>query len=451
GWSLEAAEAVCANLAGARQVNPVDILDLLTALVNKSLVVVVREPEQEARYHLLETVRQYAREKLSESGEAEAVREQHLAYFLALAERAEPEVQGADQLAWFDRLEMEHDNFRAALGWALEHGETYAEAGLRVANSLWWFWFMRASEGGEWLERALMATQASADLVNRAKGLSRRAWVNFFVEASAVEGLALSQTLGPAGRESMALALLGMGAWAFYQADSAQAKTLVEKSVKLFRELGYRWGICESLTWLGMTWIAEGDYPQAVPLLEESLALARRARDSNEIGFALWQLGRVAMFREDYAQAGILMEESLAIFKALKQEGGVNFLLGDLGKAALRQGNYPRAAAHYKEALVLNWERGYVRRSVPEGLEQMATTATMCHQPEQAARLFGAAEALREAGGQALHPYQLADYNHAMDVLRPQLDEITLSTLWAEGRAMTAKQAVAYALEEIPS
>ncbi len=119
----------------------------------------------------------------SSSSEAETIRHQHLAYFLRLAERAEPEVQGAEQQAWCDRLEVEHNNFRAALGHSLEGGEREAEAGLQLASSLWWFWFMRGydHEGGEWLDKTLNASQASADLVTRAKALSRLGWVKFLV------------------------------------------------------------------------------------------------------------------------------------------------------------------------------------------------------------------------------------------------------------------------------
>ena len=199
GWTLEAAESVCDNP---------NMLDLLTHLVDKSLVAVDLEHGDKSRYYLLETIRQYVREKLNESGEGNSTRDRHLNYFLAFAVHAEPEVQGVEQLKWFDRLELELDNFRAALEWSLESEKRNAELGLQLASSLWWFWFQRHFyDKGQWLGIMLKENQNSTDLVGRANALSRFAWVNFFDEASAEEALTLGQTLGPAGRESVALAL----------------------------------------------------------------------------------------------------------------------------------------------------------------------------------------------------------------------------------------------------
>ncbi len=450
GWTLEALESVCADndivgasLALARD----DILDLTTHLVDKSLII-LDEQAKGTRYRILETIRQYAREKFLESGEGLDVRNRHLDYFLSLAERAEPEVQGAEQQAWLDRLEVDHDNFRAALEWSLGGEETRAEAGLRMAGSLWWFWFMRgySNEGGEWLERILIASQTSADLVTRAKALCKVGWLKSFGGTRTEEGLALGRTLGLAGRESMALALWGMGAWAYYQAEYARAKSLEEESLNLFRELGHRWGICETLCWLESAMSAQGDYQQAAPLFEESLTLARHARDSNEIGWSLWQLGGLAMTQGNFEQATTFLEESLALYKEIKSPQSITWLLGALGNAALYKGDYQQAVSRYEEALALYWERGDERR-IAEGLEQLANAAAVRKQPEQAARLLGAAEALRDSSGAALHPFQRADYERCLEMLRPQLDEARLAVLWAAGRAMTMKQAVAFALE----
>jgi tetratricopeptide (TPR) repeat protein len=289
---------------------------------------------------------------------------------------------------------------------------------------------------------------ASLDPVSRANALSRLAWTRFFEEASADEGLALGQSLGPAGRESVALALLGKGAWAVYQTDYASGKSLLDQSLRLFRELGYRWGVCETLTWSGLTLINQGDYQQAVPYLEESLGLARQAGDGNGIAFALWQLGRVAMGRGDYVRAMNNMTESLMLYKGLKMPGGVHFLLGDLGKAALENGDYQQAIAYSKEALTLHFESGR-ERHIAESLEQLARAAVMYRRSEHAARLLGAAEALRQSSGFSLFPYQTAEYDFTFALLREQLDEVTCQSRWAEGRAMSLDEAVAYALKEL--
>ncbi|HMD80924.1 MAG TPA: tetratricopeptide repeat protein, partial [Anaerolineales bacterium] len=436
GWTLEAAEAVCDNS---------NMLDLLTHLVDKSLVAVDLEHGDEPRYYLLETIRQYAREKSAELNASEPIRDRHLSYFLALAERAEPEVQGAEQRIWFDRLELELDNFRAALEWSLAKGEQGTDVGLQLASSLWWFSFQRNHQDqGRLLKKALKASTTSTDPTKRAKALVRLAWVDFYDEAVAEEGLALTRTLGTAGTDSVALALLGKAAWSIYQADYAGGKLLAEESLKIYRELGDRWGICEALTWLGLSLIDMGDHQQSIPPLEGSLTLARQAHDGNEIAFALWQLGRAAMLRNDYIAASDLMTESLAIFKELKLLGGVAFLLIDLGKAVVKQGDYERAVSHYKEVLTIYWNWG-IDRNIADGLEQLAS-AVMHLQPEHAAQLLGSAEALRQSSNSELFPYQKADYEHNLNFLRSHLDGGALTTCWAEGRAMNVKQAVENAL-----
>ena len=439
GWTLEAAEAICGNP---------NMLDLLTHLVDKSLVAVDREHADELRYYLLETIRQYAREKLAESGEIGPIRDRHLSYFLALAERAEPKVHESEQLQWLDRLEAELDNLRAALEWSLEPGETVVKAS-RMASSLWWFWFIRGyPEERKWMERALNTSHAATDPVSRAKLLSRLPWVRFFDEANADEGLALGRMLGPAGQGSVALALLGKSAWAFYQAEFPVAKSLAEESLRLFRELNDRWGICETLCWLGIALISLEEYPQAVAYLEESLRLARGAGDGNEIGFALWQLGRVAMARGDYDHAMNLMTEALAIYKMLKLHGGVHFLLSDLGKAAANKGDYEQALSYYKEGLAVHLQWGS-ERNIAESLERLAMVALMHRHSEHAARLLGAAETLRQISGFALFPYQSVEYEFTVSLLREQLDEATCQNSWAEGRLMKMNEAVAYALKEL--
>ena len=432
GWALEAAESVCDNS---------NMLDLLTHLVDKSLISVDLEHEYEPRYYLLETIRQYAREKLAEFNETESIRDRHLSYFLVLAEQAEPQVRGPEQLIWFDRLELELDNFRAALGWSLEKGEMGTEAGLELASSLWWFSFMRNfQDQGRLLKQALRVSKPATDPVKRAKALVRLAWVNFYDAAASDEGLALARTLGAAGKESVAFALLGKAGWNIYQADYAGGKSLAEESLKLYRELGDLWGMCETLTWLGLGLINMGDHQQAIAPLEESLALARQIQDPNEIAFALWQLGRAAMARKDYAQATKFMAESLAIYKELRLYGGVTFLLSDLGKAAMEQGDDQRAVSHYKEFLSLAWNWG-IDRKIAEGLEQLAS-ALMYQQPEYATRLFGTAEALRQSSNSELFPYQKQDYDRTLGFLRSHLDGAVLGSCWAEGRAMNIRQVV---------
>ena len=445
GWTLPAARAVCAD----DSIPEADIFDLLAGLVDKSMVLVVRKKGREIRYRLLETVRQYAHEKLSESGETGSLRDRHLDYFLELAGRAESELIGAEQCLWFSRLQLDHDNFRLALGWSLAGAAAGPQAGLCMANSLWWFWFMCGykKEGGEWLEKTLAAnvSQNPDDLLTRANVLAKLPWLVYFRSHSEKKALALGHTLGPAGLESMALALWGMGADAFYQTDYARAKSLEEQSLQLFRQLGHRWGICETLTHLGKVMITLGDYQQATVLLEESLELARQARDTNEIAFALQELGQVAMARADYAQAHTFFEQSQAFYQEIDQCEGSSY--GLLGDVALQQGDTIQADSWYKKNLAHYWGSGD-QISIASSLGDLAHVAIVRRQPERAARLFGAAEALRESSGEALLPLSRLEYEHFLETFRPQLDNAACQARWAEGRAMTLKDAVAFALND---
>jgi tetratricopeptide (TPR) repeat protein len=189
-----------------------------------------------------------------------------------------------------------------------------------------------------------------------------------------------------------------------------------------------------------------GEYQQARANLEESLARARKARDGNEIGFALWQLGHLAMVQGEYAQATPLLQEGLSSYRALRHLGGITFVLSDLGKAALLKGDHPLAVACYKEMLGIFWNSGN-ERDIAFSLEKLASVAIAQPQPERAARLLGAAEAIREAKSAAIYPYQVQDYETSLGALRPQLDEAAFAARWAEGRAMSKQQAVVYAMQ----
>ena len=446
GWALPAAKGVCVD----DSLREVDIFDLLGNLVNKSLVLVMRKKGKEIRYRLLETVRQYAHEKFNESDEAGRFRDRHLDYFLRLAERAEPELIGPEQAAWFDRLELEHDNFRLALSWSLEGGTAGPEAGLRLVDHLWWFWFMRGYriEGGQWMERILKisSSQSLDDLVTRAKVLARLGFFIYDDFRVGEEALALGRSLGPAGQESVALALWGLGAFALERGDYARTKSLEEQSLQLFRELGHRWGICEALNTLGWALTQLGDLQQATVVLEESLGLARQAHDVNEIASALDKLGDVAMAREDYEQAEMLFKDSYALYSEINLRGGDWLKLGDV---ALQKGDTHLAASRYKDTLAMYWDLGD-EFWIKLALERLARVAAACKQPERAVRLSGAAEALWESCEpiiQALFPRERLEHERFLEALRPQLDPATWAACWAEGRVMTARQAVAYALE----
>jgi non-specific serine/threonine protein kinase len=229
----------------------VDAFEGVSSLLDKSLIRQEEGPEGEPRFVMLETIHEYAREKLQQSGEAEEIGRAHTEYFLALAEEAEPELTGPDQAEWLERLEAEHDNLRAALSRSLE-GEEPEELGLRLANALSYFWFVRGywSEGRGWLEEAL-AGNADAPSPARAKVLKM-------------------------------LALL-----AVEQGDHERAEACAEEALALYRGLGDQKGAADSLCELGWASLYQGDYEQAEALLEESLAAARKSDDAWSIARAL--------------------------------------------------------------------------------------------------------------------------------------------------------------------
>ncbi len=367
GWTLDAAEAVCADAEGQEVISPNEVLDWLARLVDKSLVV-ADEQDGEARYRLLETIRQYARDKLLEAGstEAERVRGRHLNFFLRLAAEAEPEVRRADQLSWLARLETEHGNLRAALKWAL--GSRDIERGLRLAAALSRFWYLRGhwKEGREWLEQMLLETareaassQAALWRSARAKALYGAAWL---MDESGrdiplyEESLSLCRELGD--KWGTAFSLRGLGATTAYRGNPEQGEPLLEESLTLFKELGDPWGMAVVL--FSLAWVASNrdDNQTAQAMWDESLSLFRQVGDRWGIAVVLGGLGYIARLQGHYQKAAALSEESLTLFRELGDKAGVAVSLSRLGNVALRRGDYRQAVTILEEGLVLQKERG---------------------------------------------------------------------------------------------
>jgi tetratricopeptide (TPR) repeat protein len=245
----------------------------------------------------------------------------------------------------------------------------------------------------------------------------------------------------------MAVARLTQGALAYYAADYDRSQALHGESLKMYREIGHRWGICETLTWLGMALCKQAKYIEAIPFFVESLELARRAGDTNEIAFAVWCLGDVAMATKEYDRAHNCLGEALTLFRAIQAEQAVAWVLEDNGALALQMGFTDEAADCCRRVLVRSWELGN-QRLIAEGLEEYAAISLAKGRPEHAACLLGAAEALREASQTPLHAYQRSVYEASLAQLRARLEPSVFAVRWAEGRAMPARQAVDYALNE---
>jgi non-specific serine/threonine protein kinase len=414
GFTLEAAEAVCAG----EDLEGEEVLDLLMPLVDKSLVLVAQQQQSsEARYRLLETVRQYGQEKLNESGEEPAIKRHHADFFLRLAEQVEPKVNGKDRSLWLKRLEVEHDNFRAALAWGCEE-EAEGETGLRLAGALSWFWFHREywSEWRGWLDRAL-ATQESA-------GGSRRT-------------------------VARAKALSGGGFLNWMKGDQTTARSQLEESVTLWREVGDKQGLAQALRFLSGSFESQGDYAVARPLAEESVELFRQGEDKFGLGITLSRLGITALAQGDHAAAWSYLEEGVAISREIEDDWALALALRNLGIGAFRLGDYERSATWLSESLAVLREPG--NPLYMQNLELLAAAVSMRGEHRRAAWLFGAAEALREAVGAFVLPLYRAEYDRGVAATRAGLDEAAFSAAWSEGLAMTPEQAVEYSLEPSPA
>jgi DNA-binding CsgD family transcriptional regulator/tetratricopeptide (TPR) repeat protein len=403
-WTLEAADAICSGT----DVQAADILELLSQLVDKSLVMVDLRPG-ETRYRLLETMRQFAREKLVEAGEVAQVRRCHRDWYLGLAERVDPKLRGPEQGVWLERLETEHDNLRTALEWsAAEPGHPDTE--LRLAGALRWFWFIHGhwTEGRGWLEHALSRSDDARPTF-------------------------------------LPKVLHGAAMLARFQGDHDRALALCERGLALSRELGDKESIVWFLIWLGAVALHQSDYDRAGALFAESLPLSRALEDKWLIIMTLANLGVVARLRGDYEQAAALQTESLALGREVGDRWRIAFSLASLGLVALQMGDRDRAAVLYRESLALCKEI-QDRWIVHDCLDGLALVASAQGQYDHAARLLGAAGTLREILG--YHPFAIDRVGHEKHVASVQagLSDPAFAAAWAEGEAMTLGQAIEHAL-----
>jgi predicted ATPase len=356
GWTLEAAEQV----ASGDGLEPAEILDLLTLLIDKSLVALTGS--ESGRYRFLETIRQYAQQRLVESGEAERLARQLADYFLALVEGCYGKLWGREQGEWLARLNDEHDNLRAALQW-LDRAPERREKLLRLAGSLWRFWDVRGyiSEGRDWLARALAKNEDASDYL-RANGLRGAGCLarqhGEFAAARALheQSLALFERLGyPI---SKARELEALGELELVTGNYERASGLHQASLALRREAGDKEGIAASHRQLGIIARDRGHYQQAQELLEESLRLNRELDDRIAIAQGLNQLGLIAHARCEYLRAIALLEEALAMNRELRDPLGIANALHSLASVLKDQGDFRRSNAQLQECLALQKELG---------------------------------------------------------------------------------------------
>ncbi len=495
GWTMEAAEAVCSGNGPEDGLEQADVLDVLTGLVEKSLVVVQPEAEPERRYRLLETMRDYGRQRLKEHGDEEGTLRRHRDYYRRLAERAEAGCRGLEQADWLNRLACEHDNLRAALRDYQAQGRTReddgSDPGLDLANALRAFWDMRGHcrEGRQWLQSLLQTDVGTkAQRAGAFKNLGLLAMAEADTEAACVayaQSLALFRRAN--NRRGIGDVLNNMGIVAWWRADYAGARALYEESLEIDRDLGDRYSQAGVLGNLGLVAQCQGDYAQARLFLEQSLVLRRLVGDQRGIANALVNLGVVNLEDDNHQAAAKCCEQSLALFQTLGQKDGIAVSLTYLGCLALEDGASVRARALHSDALDLFRELGDNRRiadclgnlaevSLAQGdcdqahtlyreqlllrakvgekrplaasFEGLSRLAMAQRQQTRSVRLFSIADALRVEISSPLPRTERQRRQRDLESLGETLGKALFTQEWEAGQTMVLEEAIEYALRE---
>jgi len=489
GCTLEGVEAV----SNAASDLALDVLEGVGSLLDRSLVQQTEREGEEPRVMMLETIREFGLERLTASGELERTRVAHAHYFLALAEQAEPELDGPNQAMWVDRLEQEHDNLREALEWALEKvtDETAAERreiGMRLGAALKQFWLILGHyrEARAFLERAITVSEGTHTSL-RARVLRAIASVadvqgdSARIEVAAQQSLALSRELEDTRGIAESFGLLAQAAW--LRGKIVEAVSLHEEQVRLLRQVGEPGEVAEALFLLAEHVSTHGEYARGQALFEEALALFRQAGNELWVGGTLvhsaawlwFTLGDLASMRQRFQEgralitkvgdrawsaerlwvaallalsegeperASSLAQESLSIYREIGDPWFSAWSLHILGKIETQRGELPAARTYYQQSLELNQQVGE-KWMTPFNLEGLASVVATQGALRWAVQLWGAAEALREAMDVPRLPVDRVGYEQAVAAARVQLGEDAFAAAWSEGRTMTPEQALA--------
>jgi predicted ATPase len=444
-WSIDAAEKVCTD----GEIESSEVLELLLQLVDKSLIA-AEESNEKTRYRMLATIREYASEKMAESGEFDTFSRHHADFFLTLAEQAEPKLTSVDRALWLNRLEVEYDNIRGALQWIIRHEK--AVPGLRLGGALWRFWEVRGhwTEGRNLLAAVLAIAGEYGSSSARAKALQGTGVLAFYQRdyASAKnlfeESLALFRNSGD--NRGTAWVLIYQGWMANDSGNFELALSLLNESLTLFRKAGDKQGIAWSLCRLGLVAYFQGDFSTARPLVEESLALSREVRDPLETGFSMYMLSSVVLSQGEFSSARVLAEESEKINRSLGNRRNLAYSIQILAVIEMFEGNVAKARSILKESLTYFSELGDSWACMTT-LALFATGAQTALQSERAVRLGGAVAALRDNIGGAFPAAGQFLLESTLESARSALGAEAESA-WEYGRTMTMEQAIEYAMED---
>jgi non-specific serine/threonine protein kinase len=468
GFTLEAAEDIC----GGQGIELFDALDVFAHLVDKSLVV-PDEKVAEPRYRMLETIRQYSREKLVDANEVERIGDRHLAFFARQAEWLEPHFYGPDQVRWYAKAELELDNLRAALEHSLS--PTRVHDGMRIAKSLHRYWVARVywREANGWLKRILAASANEGDTPLRARTLFVIGHITNYYDPLEARGftedsLRLARSLDDKERIIDALWLMG---WLNYPKLDGTAAQYFEETIELARTIDHVHGAVHAYAWYGVYKIGVGDCEGAKLALREGMVQAERVgdyiatkralRDSTQqaeriggdatlLGRCAGNLGLVAMLQGDFVAAKSYLDQSLALVKGAGNRNSIAESLWLQGRLALRQGNLANALSYLKESLALYQPyptSGWVTR----GLAYCVIAYAAADQRSRAARLAGALDA-RENPAETIRSHlgslaSVAEYQDSIASLREEMPAAEFGAEWQAGRRLTVEQSIELALE----
>ncbi|MGC2170138.1 MAG: protein kinase [Candidatus Sulfotelmatobacter sp.] len=441
GCTLESAEAVC-NPKGDLDL---DLLDGMASLVDKSLVQEVEPSQGESRFMMLETIREYALEKLEASGEEGLTKRAHAAYCLVLAEEEPTGQCGAEGMEWSERFAREHENFRAGLQWLTETGD--AEWGLRLGTALFRFWEIREylAEGRDQLDKLLKLAGAAGPTKGRARALFAAGVLageqGDYASADKLINESQDIALQLGDKEGVAVSLNALAVFARDRSDVARAHILFEATLGLWRELGDQKAIARALSNLANVLKLQGDYDRARSLHAECLSIFQGLGDRTGVAWSLNYQGDIARDHGDTAAARTLYEQGLGIFRELSDRWGIAGTLADLGSLAREQGNYSSARSLYGESVKLFQELDH-KRGVARLLECSACLAATQLDAERSLRLAGAAAALRQNIGAPLTPAEQAKLEASLHAARKALTDTVGTKAWLEGWALPVEKAV---------
>jgi tetratricopeptide (TPR) repeat protein len=469
GWTLEAAESVCGYeqspvyyFAARKGIDEsrYDVLDLLTRLVDKSLIL-LEEGRSGIRYHRLETIRQYSRERFFETDEVERVMDRHLAYFVQFAELVDEKLKSGDQVEWQNRMAAEQDNLRAALEWGLKRNPDDA---LRIAGAANLFWTASgySAEGFRWTQKALEQVDKTAlppgmaaeqRLIARARALRglTRLYLSLGDNANALQAAEQSVALyrQSQDRRGLSFALVILAYPLEFLGHHIQAEAALQESYSIAREEGDVYGICRSLNRLARVIVELYHDPDlAQGYVEESLRLSREAGLSSQEAQASEILGFIAIHRNDDKTARAHLEESMRIYEAINSPFNVILEKSNLAHLERKLGNNMEALEYYRETILAFRDIGQTG-AVAHQLECIGFIALALDQDERALQLFAAANALREKGRTPMRPNEQAYFDEQLKKVRDQMEPPVFNSIWTRGRGLKMEQAIDLALDMI--